>query len=157
MPKLIIIAGTPGTGKSTLAKLIAKLGYVRLDLHHHYQQLSIGYNQKKQSYDIDYKKFEKLVKEKLKEHPKIVLDSHIAHLLPPKLVSTCIVLTCTNLKELKKRLQKRKYPLAKIRENLDSEIFQICLTEAQKHHPLVFDTAKLTSLQIFQKIKKNLK
>ncbi len=157
MSKLIIITGTPGTGKSTLAKLIAKLGYFRLDLHHYYQQLSTGYNRKKQSYDIDYEKFEKLVKEKLKEHPKIVLDSHISHLLPLNMVGSCIVLTCTDLKELKKRLQKRKYPLAKIRENLDSEIFQICLTEAQKHHPLVFDTAILKPKEIIKKIKKNLK
>ena len=65
--KVIIISGTPGTDKTALAKhLVDKLGYARLDLHDHYKTISYGYNKKKKCYDVDLKKFEKLVKAKIK-------------------------------------------------------------------------------------------
>jgi len=159
--KLIVITGSPGVGKSTLAKiLVKKLEFDRLDLHHHYQRISSGYNRSKQSYDIDYKKFEKLVKEKLDQAKKgLVIDSHISHLLPKKLVDLCIVLTCSDLKKLEKRLKARKYSKKKIRENLDAEIFQICLMEAkeQRHRILVYDTAKrMDDKKILKQLNKSL-
>jgi adenylate kinase len=146
--KVIAITGTPGTGKSTLARSIEKkFGYFRLDLHPHYKEISVKYDQKKKAYVIDYKKFERLVKKAIAEHqdrPGIVVDTHISHLLPPKLVDLCIVLTCSNLKELERRLKRRRYSKAKIRENLDCEIFQVCLGEAQEkgHKVVVLDMCR---------------
>ena len=144
--KLIAITGSPGVGKSALAKfLTTKLGFDRLDLHHYYKRISTGYNRSKQSYDIDYLKFEKLVKEKIKEaRIGLIIDSHISHLLPKRLVDLCVVLICSDLKKLEKRLKLRKYSKQKIRENLDAEIFQVCLAEAKekKHKVLMYDIAK---------------
>lgn len=147
MSKIVIaISGSPGTGKSTLAAFLAeKLGFDRLDLHKHYQKISTKYDPKKQSYVVDYKKFEKLVTEKIKKSKKgLIIDSHISHLLPRRLVDLCIVLACSDLKKLQRRLQQRRYSKRKIRENLDAEIFQVCLMEAKEkgHKVLVFDTAK---------------
>ena len=143
---LIAITGSPCVGKSTMAMILTKkLGFDRLDLHHYYKRISTGYNQSKQSYDVNYQKFEKLVREKLKEAEKgLVIDSHISHLLPNKLVDLCIVLICSDLKKLEKRLKMRKYTQKKIRENLDAEIFQICLVETKekKHKYLWYDTDK---------------
>src|SRR3989344_9325612 len=140
---LIVITGSPGVGKSTLANfLVTKLGFDRLDLHHYYKRISTGYDRSKQSYDIDYKKFEKLVKEKLKESENgLIIDSHISHLLPKKLVGLCIVLTHSDLKNLEKRLKARRYSKQKIRENVDAEIFQVCLIEATEkgHKVITFD------------------
>lgn len=159
-PTLIIISGTPGTGKSTLAQALAKkLGYERLNLHNHYKTISTGYNKKKQAYDIDKQKFITLVRKKLSSAKKgLIIDSHISHLLPGKLVGLCIVLTCSNLKVLQKRLQKRKYSPQKIRENLDAEIFQICLMEALErgHRIQVFDTNALKPPTIIKTITKSL-
>ena len=143
-PTLIIITGTPCTGKSTLAiKLARELGCERLDLHPYYPHISNGYNIVKQAYNIDPQQFIALVKKKIKTSKKgLIIDSHISHLLPPKLVDLCIVLRCSNLKELRRRLHQRKYSLPKIRENLDAEIFDVCLDEAQEqgHQLLIFDT-----------------
>ncbi len=159
-PKLIIISGTPCTGKSTLAQALAKkLGYERLDLHHYYKTISSGYNKKKQAYDIDKKKFIALAKKKLSSTKKgLIVDSHISHLLPAKLVDFCIVLTCSNLKVLQKRLQKRKYSSEKIRENLDAEIFQVCLMEARErgHRILVFNTAAIKLPTLVKTVTKSL-
>lgn len=86
---------------------------------------------------------------KLKEAKKpLILDSHISHQLPKEMVHLCIVLTSSNLKILEKRLKQRKYSKPKIRENLDSEIFQVCLNEArEKGHKLMgIDIAKENSL-----------
>lgn len=145
----IAITGTPGVGKSTLAKALEKKGFWRIDMHQYYPEISTAYNKSKQCYDLDMKKVEKLVKEKSKEHPKIVIDSHIAHLLPKKLVDLCVVLICSDLKLLQKRLQGRKYSSKKIRENLDAEIFQVCLLEALEkgHKVMVFDVGRKTSLR----------
>jgi len=153
MKKVIVISGTPGVGKSALARSLK--GFTRLDLHEHYKDISTQYNRSKQCYDVDMKKFEKLVKEKLKESD-LVIDSHIAHLLPKKLVDLCVILTCSNLKKLEKRLVSRKYSKKKIRENLDSEIFQECLMGAKKkdHKVLVFDVSKVSKEEMLKKIRK---
>ena len=145
MKKLIIITGTPGTGKSTLARAIAKkYKLFRLDLHKYYQKVSVSYNKQKQCYDVDLQKLEQLVQKTMQEHPQgVIFDSHISHLLPKRIVQLCIVLTCSNLKELEKRLKRRKYSQAKIKENLEAEIFQVCLEEAQErgHKIKVIDTS----------------
>ncbi len=162
MPKkLIIITGTPGAGKSTLAKALAKkLKFERLDLHYHYKSISSGYNAKKQSYDIDQKKFIALVRKKLSQTKTgLIVDSHISHILPASMVSLCIVLTCSDLKMLRQRLQKRGYNRKKVGENVQAEIFQVCLTEAREKRQkvTVFDVSKTPISQIISRITNTLR
>ena len=82
----------------------------------------------------------------LKSNKKIkgaVIDSHLSHYLPKKYVNLVVVTKC-NIGELNKRLKKRKYSEAKIRENLQAEIFDVCCSEAfeGKHKLIVVDTTK---------------
>ena len=162
--KLVIISGTPGTGKAKLAQLLVKdLGFERLNIHKHYSEISSSYIREKQCYDVNLKKLEYIVNgrkkeltKKNKENRNLVLDTHIAHLLPKRMVNLCIIIICSNLKTLKRRLQKKKYSKKKIRENLDAEIFQVCLNEAKekKHKIIIFDTAKrISKKEYISKIK----
>jgi len=138
--KVIIITGSVCTGKTTLAKKLAKKqNYKYIDVNSLItkHKLASGYDKKRKSKIVDIKKLNKfLIKliNHFKYHEKtkgIILDSHLTHFLPNKYVDLCIV-TKTNLKKLKKRLEKRKYSKQKVRENLDAEIFDICLVEAKE-------------------------
>ena len=148
--KLIVITGTPGTGKSTLAKKLVKAlskEWKRVDLHKYYAEISLGYDKKKKCYEIDMQKLTKIIFDLKKSKTKnLIFDSHISHLLPKKLVDLCVVLTCSDLKLLKIRLQKRGYSKAKVEENLQAEIFQNCLEEAKerKHKILVLESGKFS-------------
>jgi len=136
---IIVISGTPGTGKTTLAKkLMKQLKYPLLDVKKFIKTKGLveSYDKKRKSDIIDIKKLNKeLIKEinkiKKQHSPEgIIIDSHLSHYLPKKYVDFAII-TKTNLKVLEKRLKKRQYSKAKIRENLDCEIFDICLNEAK--------------------------
>lgn len=154
--KTITVTGTPGTGKTTVAKGLAKrldFKYIDANTIIKKHKLSEGYDKKRKSRIIDIKKLNKaLIKEiSMLKNDKgnkagcngIVIDSHLSHYLPKRYVDLCIVTRC-NLKELKRRLKKRKYNQNKVRENMDAEIFDVCLAEAREkgHKTIESDTTK---------------
>ncbi|MSR86346.1 AAA family ATPase [Candidatus Woesearchaeota archaeon] len=143
---IIIVTGTPGTGKTSLAKAIAKkLKMTYLDVNTVIQDYKLRekYERKRQTYVVDEKKLSKILIKLIKVHKDLIIDSHLSHFIPKKHVDICII-TKTDLKVLKKRLEKRKYNKAKVKENLDAEIFEICHTEAQDqgHNIILVDTTK---------------
>ena len=166
--KTIIITGTPGTGKTTLAKKIAKkLNFLYLDVNDFIfrNKLSEGYDNKRRTNIIDVKKLNNfLIKEiktikkntlnqksskkiqlknKIKKNEGIIIDSHLSHYLPKKYADLCIVAKC-DIKELNIRLKKKRFNQSKIKENIQAEIFDICYNEAKKrkHKILIVDTSK---------------
>ncbi len=149
--KVIIVSGTPGTGKTTIAKKTAKeKGYEYIDVNKviEKEKLSEGYDKKRDTKIIDIERLNKavirLIENKKKERIKgIIIDSHLSHYLPKKYVDLCIITKC-DLKALKKRLEKRGYSKAKIRENMDAEIFDTCRIEAEErgHKIKIINTQK---------------
>lgn len=138
LKRLLIITGTPGAGKSYIAKLLVEqLGLLRIDLHELIESdqiLSSEYNKEKDCYDLDMVRVEELVRERLEEDPGkvLILDSHVAHHLPVEIVTAVIVVRCSDLKVLESRLKERDYSPSKIKENLDVEIFDVCNDEAME-------------------------
>ena len=118
--KLIIISGIPGTGKSSLAKFISrKTNFKILDFKKILKEnkLNETYDTKRNCYFIDIKKLNKVLIKIIKNSKNnLIIDSHLGHFLPRKYVNLCIITKC-ELKELKRRLIKRKYSNLKIKEN----------------------------------------
>ncbi len=151
--KFIAVTGTPGTGKSTIAKKLSLLlDYVYLDGSRLVKtaKLAEKYDKRRKTAVVDPSLFTHAVlkvrdSEAKKGSKGLIVDSHLSHFLPPKDVSTCIVLSCS-LPELERRLSKRGYSKAKIRENLDAEIFDTILVEAKEigHKIIGFDATKAT-------------
>jgi len=142
--KVILVSGTPGTGKTTYAKKIAKQkSYKYIDVNKvvSSHNLSSGYDKKRDTTVIDTDKLNKVLiklinEEKKKKTKGFVIDSHLSHYLPKKYADLCIITKC-DLKTLKKRLEKRGYSKDKVRENLDAEIFDVCRVEAEERGHLV--------------------
>lgn len=150
--KTIIITGTPGTGKTMIAKLLSKIvGFNVINVNDLIKKnkISEGYDKKRKCIIVDVKKLKKAIIKIINNCKKncccsgLIIESHLSHNLPKNYVDYCIVTKC-DLKELKKRLIKRGYNAEKVRENLDSEIFDICLVEATEkgHKCIVMDTTK---------------
>lgn len=155
--KTLLVTGTPGTGKTVLAKKLSLLlDYAYFDVNSWVKKAHIytSYDKKRQAYVVEPSKLAReLTKVRArasKEGKKgVIFDSHMSHYLPAKQVDLCIVTRCS-LKILQKRLSKRGYGLAKVRENLDAEIFDTCYSEAREigHKVLVFDTTSATNSDI---------
>ena len=170
---IICISGTPGTGKSHLARLLAKrTGFRYFDLNNFIkgEKLYDSYDKKDKTYDVDTKKLSKLLNMLLKKYRyekndkeqssinktfkksaskrvdllkflskisikkkkknninNIIIDSHLSHYMES---DYCIIVK-SDLKVLAERLRKRGYNETKIKDNLESEIFDICLEEAK--------------------------
>ncbi len=164
---IIIVTGTPGTGKTFIAKLIAKelnSKYVDVNKIIDEKKLCDEYDEVRKCRIVDADKLNnalidliKKSKEKSKEN--LVIDSHMSHYLPKKYVDLCIVTKCS-LKILKERLDKRNYQEEKVRENLDAEIFDNCLVQAEEnsHNILIVDTtSRIHKEELMKQIKAKLK
>lgn len=150
MVKVICVSGSVCSGKTTIAKKIAKLlKFQYIDVKKiigSNKEVVCGYDRKRKTKDIDVSKLNKvLIKIIDKSKDKgVVIDSHLSHYLPKKYVGVCVICECSDLKKLKKRLEKRKYSRLKIKENLEMEILEVCLIEAieSRHNVIVADTSK---------------
>lgn len=121
--RLISVTGTPGTGKSLACALIKN--YFVIDLN-----ALIRKNARKFAFDSDRESIEVSAMELEKLLPKIesdiIVEGHLSHLLRPDI---SIVLRCSP-NELGKRLRKRGWNEAKIRENQEAEAVDVILIEA---------------------------
>ncbi|MCK5282635.1 MAG: AAA family ATPase [Nanoarchaeota archaeon] len=154
---IICVTGTAGTGKTTLARILKKeLNYEYVDVKKIIKEKNLydSYDKKRKCYVVDTKRLNKFLIEKIKNNSNdLIFDSLLSHYLPKKYVDLCIVTKC-GLKELKKRLEKRKYSKEKVRENLDAEIFDTSLNEAKEkgHYTFVINTTESIKKEVISKL-----
>jgi adenylate kinase len=130
----VALTGTPGTGKSAVAKQLQKKGYTIVRLH----ELAIqngyidGIDKKRNSQIIDMDKLHKYIKKNFTTNELVFFEGHVAHLL--KTMEKVIILRC-HPKELKRRLMKKKWNNQKIQENINAETLDVILCETVELHP----------------------
>ena len=114
----IILTGVPGTGKTDVARLVAK----RLDLKYidkeFFKNFEIGYDKRRDSKVVD----QVAASEKLNQMDGFVADTH----LPLKINGAKVFTLRCEPSELKKRLKRRGWGEEKIAENVQAEIFNEC-------------------------------
>ncbi|EJT76252.1 hypothetical protein GGTG_06174 [Gaeumannomyces tritici R3-111a-1] len=128
----IIVTGTPGVGKTTHCEVLAqRTGLKHLSVNHVVKdkQCHEGWDDEYQSWIVDEDKLLDAIEDEAKAGGCII-DWHACDLFPKSWIDLVVVLRVDST-TLYDRLTERKYPEAKLQENLDSEIMEVLLQEAR--------------------------
>ncbi len=151
---ILLLTGTPGTGKTTISHLLAeKLGCRLVDINHLVEEkhLYTGLDPEKDYKIVDMDALEgelfKIVGRENDGHQKkdsnkdscmnssntscIIIEGHLSHYFPR---ADLVVVFRTEPRTLEERLKKRDWKKSKIRENLEAEALDICTWEAHQTH-----------------------
>lgn len=123
---IIAVTGTPGTGKTEIAKSLARLcGYNYMDLNKAAERegLVAGVDPKRHTKIVDQDRLGELF-----VPDGSVVDGHLSQYV----LADVIVVLRTRPDVLKKRLKKRRWSRKKIGENLEAEILGTCSSEASE-------------------------
>jgi adenylate kinase len=138
--RVILITGTPGTGKTTTAKqLAAKLDaeYINLTDYAKTYDLTSGEDKQRKTTIIDEEKMRTKLTQTINNTDKtnIIIDGHYASAVTPANLVTKVFVLRRNPKELKQFMEKCGFEGAKLWENLSAEILDVCLIEALQTQP----------------------
>jgi adenylate kinase len=139
MKQVILITGTPCTGKTTTAKNLArKLDalYINLTDFANERRLTTGEDKTRKTLIINETEMRKKLTETINstENSTVIIDGHYAAAVVPKRCVTRIFVLRRNPIELRKLMEMKGYQDTKLWENLASEILDVSLVEALQQH-----------------------
>lgn len=150
---VILVTGTPGTGKTTVSKSLSERLSIPLvavnDLVEE-KHLYHGHDPEKGYKEVDMEGLSQELKLLLKNSGEdgLILEGHLAHFSDDSDLIDSLVVLRTRPDILKKRLQKREWPEAKVNENIEAEALDICTFEAVEIHGKKVNEVDTTNLEI---------
>lgn len=155
LSRLIVITGTPGVGKTTIAKMLAaKLRWKHIDCGRLalIEGLTIGYDKTARSHIIDTERLSRVLRNMLRKlESGVILEGHLVPSIREVAPSRAFVLRCHPC-QLISRLRQKGYSRSKISENISAEILDFCLGEAVRSFGpktiCEIDASRKTPLQI---------
>jgi adenylate kinase len=132
---VILVTGVPGTGKGTISSELAKEGFSVIAVNSLVDQLHLWTRKEKGSKVVDLKALRiellRIIALARKFNTDTVIEGHLLceFILP---ADACVVLR-TDPDVLKKRLQMRRYPAAKLEENIEAELVDYCTQLSERN------------------------
>jgi adenylate kinase len=135
MKRVILITGTPCTGKTSTAKQLAQnlnAEYINLTDFALTYGLTSSEDKERKTAIIDEEKMRHKLAETIStiDNSNVIVDGHYAAAITPTVFVTNVFVLRRNPKELKTFMQKCGFSDAKLYENLSAEILDSCLIEA---------------------------
>ena len=134
----IALTGTPGTGKTTICKILGKK-YRIIDINQMItgEGLHTGRDELRGSLVADMEALQGRLDELVKgETVTIIIEGHLSHYLEG---SDAVIVLRTRPCVLAQRLLDRAYSKEKVRENMEAEALDVILVETTQKHDRVYE------------------
>ena len=146
---VIIIAGTPGVGKTTVGKTLAKLldgDFIDLPEFVRTNRMYEYYDRSSRSYIVKMTKVEKMMTEYIKhlKKEKVIIASHLIPKIKGRGYDVKVITLRLNPLYLIRRLRRRQYSKKKLAENVEAEFLGIVHNEATE----TYGRSKVTQVDI---------
>lgn len=133
--KKVIIAGTPGVGKTSVAKALSvKINGLHLDL----SEIALSknmisyYDELRESYVIDENRLIQEILETLSKVEVVIIDTHYPEIVPNNVIDAVFIIRL-HPSILYERLLNKKWSLRKVKENVLAEALSIVALNALEH------------------------
>ena len=135
--EVIVLTGTPGTGKSTIGSILAlKLGSVQIDLSEYAKRegLIVGVDESRSTEIVDIRGLRRKLSKFISKDLNVVIEGHYAQDVVPDDLSSLVIVLRRAPWVLKRELTRRGYSPEKVWENVEVELLGTCLIEALQNY-----------------------
>ncbi len=152
----LTITGTPGTGKSTIARILSKK--LKLPVYNiseivKKERLYSEFDEKRNAFIVDVEKLRNFFEDK----KDFIAEGLVAHYIP----SDILIILRVNPEKISERLAGRGYSGKKIKENEEAERFAVIATEAIENPKakriLHIDTSNRTPEEVVELVLKGVR